>query len=332
MKRIAILCPGRGSYTKRSLRSLPQDHPWVARADELRAEEGLGSLRELDATDVWDSARHLRPDSVSPLIYLVSMLDAEEAMAAHETVAIAGNSMGWYTALAVAGALSFDDGFRLVQRMSLLQMEGGAGGQVLYPTVDEQWRHDPARQASVDGALASSGGEALPSIDLGGYAVLAGTERGIAHLLAALPRVEVGPSVYPFRLAQHGPYHTPWLADVAARAAEQLGGLDFRPPGTPLIDGRGARFTPWTTDPRELRDYTLGAQVTTPYRFTASVRVALREHAPDLLALPGPGNTLGGVCGQILAAEGWRGIANRADFERVQEGDRPVVWSMRRSG
>ncbi len=353
MKRIAILCPGRGSYTKRSLRSLPADHPWVARAEELRAEAGLGSLRELDATDAWDPARHLRPDSVSPLIYLISMLDAQEAMAAHQTVAVAGNSMGWYTALAVAGALSFDDGFRLVQRMSRLQMgpspaarargpegrgeaeslpdAGGLGGQVLFPVVDEQWRPDASRRALVDEALATSAGEAMPSIDLGGYAVLAGTERGVAHLLAALPRVEIGPSVYPFRLAQHGPYHTPLLAGVAERAARELADLEFRPPGTPLIDGRGTRFTPWTTDPRELRDYTLGAQVTTPFRFTTSVRVALREHAPDLLALPGPGNTLGGVCGQILAAEGWRGIANRADFERVQEGDRPVVWSMRRS-
>ncbi len=332
MKRIAILCPGRGSYTKRSLRSLEADHPWVARAEELRAEAGLGSLRDLDATDTWDSALHLRPDSVSPLIYLISMIDAQQAMAQHDTVAVAGNSMGWYTALAVAGALSFEDGFRLVQTMALLQMEEASGGQVIYPAVDEQWRHDAQLQAHIDAALATSAGEALLSIDLGGYAVLAGSERGVAHLLAALPRVEIGPSAYPFRLAQHGPYHTPLLAGVAERAALELADLEFRPPGTPLIDGRGARFTPWTTDPSELRAYTLGAQVTTPYRFTTSVRVALREYAPDMLALPGPGNTLGGVCGQILVAEGWRGLASRADFERVQEGDRPPVWSMRRSG
>ena len=38
-------------------------------------------------------------------------------------VAVAGNSLGWYTALAVGGALSFEDGFRLVQVMSLLQHE-----------------------------------------------------------------------------------------------------------------------------------------------------------------------------------------------------------------
>ena len=37
MKRIAILCPGRGSYTEKTMRTLPAGHPWVARADELRS-------------------------------------------------------------------------------------------------------------------------------------------------------------------------------------------------------------------------------------------------------------------------------------------------------
>ena len=58
--------------------------------------------------------------------------------------------------------------------------------------------------------------------------------------------------------------------------------------------------------------------------------VALREYAPDELVLPGPGNTLGGTCGQILVMEGTRGIRSRHDFERVQESEQPVVWSMRR--
>ena len=57
------------------------------------------------------------------------MLDAQTAMTEGRCVAVAGNSMGWYTALAVTGALDFDDGFRLVQEMSLLQEELRGGGQ-----------------------------------------------------------------------------------------------------------------------------------------------------------------------------------------------------------
>jgi len=330
MKRGVLVCPGRGSYTKRTRNSLPNDHAWVRRAEELREEYGLEPLLALDRAERWRGATHLRPDNVSPLIWLISMLDAEQAKREHAVVAVAGNSMGWYTALAVAGALEFDDGFRLVQEMALLQMEHADGGQVLYPLVDEEWRIDPRQVEHVEEAVASSGGEAFPSIALGGYAVLAGTEKGMEHLEKALPFVEMGPSLFPQRLKMHGPYHTPLLEGVAEKARRQLARLGWRAPEITLVDGRGVRFTPWGTDPDELRDYTLGAQIATPFQLTASVRVALREYAPDLLILPGPGNTLGGICAQICIMEGYEGIRSRSDFEKIQEGDAPVIWSMRR--
>ena len=250
----------------------------------------------------------------------------------HELVCAGGNSLGWYTALAVAGALSFEDGFRLVQTMSLLQAEEqeGAGGQLIYPLVDADWRPLPERAAAVREALASSGGEALPSIHLGGYAVLAGSERGLEHLVRALPPVQLGKANYPFRLVQHGPYHTPLVEPVADRARKTLSELPFRPPRVTLIDGLGRRHTPWSADPAELARYTLGAQIVEPYDFTAGVRVALREYAPDAVVLPGPENTLGGVVGQVLVAERWRGITCRDDFERAQAGDDAPVLSMRR--
>ena len=333
MKRAAILCPGRGSYTERTLGSLPEGHDGVRRADELRRARGLPSLAELDGARRFEPALHLAPANVSALIWLVTTIDAAEAARESEIVCVAGNSMGWYTALAVAGALDFDDGFRLVQEMAILQEEhqkAEGGGQVIYPVVDERWRPDPRLADVVRTALDTSGGEARPSIRLGGYEVLAGSEAGIAHLLRLLPKTKLGQNLYPFRLMQHGPYHTPLLEPVARKARERLGDLRFRAPRTTLVDGRGVRFTPWSTDPRELADYTLGAQVVETFDFGASVRVALREHAPDRLVCPGPGNTLGGVCGQILVAEGWRGIASREDFDRVQSGEDPVLVSMRR--
>jgi len=328
--RIAVFCPGRGAYTKRDRSTLPQDHPHVVRAEELRAEYGLTPLLELDRSPRWRSSVQLRPDNVSPLIYTASLIDAAQALEEHEALCAGGNSMGWYTALAVAGALDFEDGFRLVQEMSLLQMEQSEGGQVVYPLIDERWRIDERYVRRVDEALASAEGEAFPSIALGGYAVLAGTERGIEHLLEALTPIEMGPQIFPYRLKQHGPYHTPLLHQVANKAAAQLGRLEFRRPKITLVDGRGVLFSPWSTDPEELRAYTLGRQIRGPFSFTASVRVALREFAPERLALLGPGNTLGGVCGQILVMEGYRGITSREDFDRVQESDDPVVWSMRR--
>ena len=330
MKRAVILCPGRGSYTEKTLRSLPEGHPWVERAEQLRREYGLCSLVELDRAAKWDPKVHLAPQNVSPLIWLVSMLDAEAAARETRVVAVAGNSMGWYTALAVGGALEFDDGFRLMQEMSLLQQEHSQGGQVIYPQVDEHWRADPNLVRSVQEAIASSAGEAFPSIWLGGQAVLAGTEEGIAHLLKTLPKVKLGQNSYPFRLMGHGPYHTPLLENVSRKAQAQLGRLRFQKPRVPLIDGHGTRWSPHSADPEAVRAYTLGAQIVEPYDFTLSVRVALREYAPDLLVLPGPGNPLGSIAGQIVIAEGWRGIRSRSDFDATQQSPVPIVHSMLR--
>ena len=337
VKRAALVLAGRGSYTERSLGSLPKDGQpgaeLVQRAEHLRRGYDLPALRELDGMTRFEPSTHLVPANVSPLIWLVSMLDSVQAKREHDVTCVVGNSMGWYTSLAVGGALSFDDGYRLVQEMSILQQEhqdASPGGQVLYPIVGDDWRLDAQRMGAVEQALASSDGEALPSIRLGGYAVLAGSEAGVKHLLRTLPRVQLGKNPYPFRLMQHGPYHTPWQAPVAEAARRRLAELEFRRPEITLVDGFGRRFTPWSSDVNELCAYTLGAQVTDPYDFTASVRVALREHAPDRLVCPGPGNTLGGVCGQVLIEEGWRGLHSKADFDALQASDEPMLVSMRR--
>jgi len=334
LKRIAILCPGRGSYTDKTLRSLPERHAWIDRAEVLRREYGLPSIFEMDRAAKFDQKVHLAPENVSPLIYLISMQDSAAAMQEHKCVCVAGNSMGWYTALAVAGALSFDDGFRLVQEMSLLQKEqqeaAGGGGQIIFPLVDESWVRVADRVHAVEAALDGARGEAFRSIDLGGYAVLAGSEAGIAHLLKVLPKVNIGSTMYPFRLMQHGPYHTQLVQSVSDKARVRLAGLAFTKPRVTLVDGRGVRFTPWSTDVAALREYTLGAQVVTPFDFALSVRVALREHGPDHLLCPGPGNSLGGVCGQIAVGEGWRGVHTKDDFQRVQDSGNPILVSMRR--
>jgi acyl transferase domain-containing protein len=159
--------------------------------------------------------------------------------------------------------------------------------------------------------------------------VLAASDAGLERLLKALPPVTVGERQFPLRLAFHGPYHTPLLASVAEAATDRFSGLDWRAPNLTLIDGRGVRFTPWGTDPAELAAYTLGEQIVTPYGFAAGVQVALREYAPDVFVLTGPGNTLGGVVGQLIVAEGYHGLRSRGDFESIQVGQVPLVLSMR---
>jgi len=332
VKRAALFCPGRGSYTEKSLGTLPEDHFLVRQADEIREEFGLRPLVELDAENQFSASLHLTPSNVSPLTFVISYIDGALAMSEHRVVCVGGNSLGWYSALAVSGALSFEEGFRLVQEMAILQQEHAeqerGGGQLVYPVVGDDWRPDPERRAAVDAALEARPEDVFPSVHLGGYEVLAATEEGLAYLNEHLPLIKTDTRTYPLRLFKHGPYHTQLQSMVSEEAFERLSSLHFRAPKVPLIDGAGRQYLPHSANPDELRVYTLGEQVVCPYDFTTSVRVALREYAPDCLVLAGPGNTLGGVCGQITVAEGYRDLHTREAMTDGEGAD--FILSMRR--
>ncbi|MEC7901454.1 MAG: hypothetical protein VYE41_00705, partial [Candidatus Neomarinimicrobiota bacterium] len=63
------------------------------------------------------------------------------------------------------------------------------------------------------------------------------------------------------------------------------------------------------------------------YNFTRSITVALKEFCPDRLVVLGPGNTLGGVVGQILIENSWNSIDSKQVFQLAQQKD-PFLISM----
>jgi [acyl-carrier-protein] S-malonyltransferase len=239
---------------------------------------------------------------------------------------VIGNSMGWYTALALAGALPLDDGLRLIETMGQYQAGNVVGGQVLYPLVDDEWRARPSPE--LDESLATIDGLHV-SIRLGGQVVLGGTNEAVAAAMKRLPARKVGDRDAPMQLPLHSAFHTPLLRATSERAFADLADLRWQAPRVPLVDGRGAVFRPRHADPAAIRDYTLGHQVVEPYDFTASVRVAIREYAPDALVLLGPGGNLGGPVAQVLIADAWHGIASKTEFQRAQR-EAPYVISMAR--
>lgn len=319
---VAVLfCPGRGSYGRGELGSIGhrlRDRAVaeaLAEADAVRAAERRPTVTELDAARTFQPSRHLEGRNAAELIYFATLAHLDDLRERYEIVAIGGNSLGWYTALAAAGACSPRDGWRLVTTLARLQEEV-AGGQILTTTVDPQtWRTDPGLVAAVDEALAAAGqagdGFVARSIRLGGHEVLAGTEPGVARLLQVLPRVAGSEREFPFRLAGHGPFHTALCEPVAAAATTELATLPVTEPRVHLIDGRGDLHTPWSADPRELRAYTTDVQVRTTFDFSATVRVALREFCPDVLLQAGPGTSLRAPIGHVVLREGYRGIRSR---------------------
>ena len=334
MSRAAVVFAGRGSYAATSLGSLPPAHSWVGRAEELRAEAGLEPLLDIDGADRFDPAVHLRPANAWPLVFLSGLLDAERIAQDHEAVVVTASSTGWYTALAAAGVLSFDDAFRLVQRMALAADGAPAGGEpageLVYPLADERWAPDPARASALDASRDGDGDGTWIAVDLGAFALVGGRRGALDARAARLPPVTVAGRAYPLQLPVGDGWHTPLRADDARSAAAELAHLAWSAPSVTLVDGHGRRHTPWSADPGELARITLEEMPTSRYDTAQAVRVALREHAPDVLLLPGPGGSLGAACAHLVVAEGYRGIRSRDDFEQAQRSDAPILLSMRR--
>lgn len=327
MKTAVLICPGRGTYTKTelgSLRGFPNP-ALLADFDQRRAAKGQETLTALDSAASYSVAKHTRGDNASALIYACTLGDAL-SLSNVKITAVTGNSMGWYSALACAGALSPENGFEVVNTMGTLMQDRLIGGQLIYPFMDESWATNPAHKTQLLGIIAeiATRHTLALSIDLGGMLVIAGDEAGLKAFEAAVPPVQ---GRFPMRLANHAAFHTALQAPVAEAGRARLPATLFNQPQTPLIDGRGAIWWPGATDARALYDYTLGHQVTESYDFTAAIRTAAREFAPDYFIIAGPGTTLGGATAQALILAGWRGMANKADFQTLQA-ENPLLISM----
>ncbi|WP_456388199.1 ACP S-malonyltransferase [Profundibacter sp.] len=331
MKKTAVLiCPGRGTYNAPELGYLARHHAGkLAEFDAYRTAQGQETVSALDGAVKFSAKLHTRGDNASPLIYAASLCDAQMISDQIEIVAVTGNSMGWYTALAAGGAVSAMAGFQIVNTMGTLMQERLIGGQVLYPFVNENWQPIAGKRdellalvAEIDGR---KGHQLACSIHLGGMLVVAGNDAGLQAFESAAPAYDR----YPMRLPNHAAFHTPLQAPVAAQGQSLLGADLFGTPDTPMIDGRGAIWWPGSTDTAALRDYTLGVQVVETYDFTKAIQVAAREFAPDVFIATGPGATLGGAIAQSLIGINWDGIADKAAFQSRQSSD-PVLIAMGR--
>jgi acyl transferase domain-containing protein len=322
-KRIVVVCPGRGSYTKETLGYLKQygSHvkDFIVDIDERRRSVKEPTITELDSAEAFKPNLHTKGEHASSLIYACAYADFMAIdRDKYEVVAVTGNSMGWYLTLAFAGSLDWAGGFEVVNTMGSMMKDGTVGGQVIYPISDAHWVKSPEKRALVEKVVADVGSrdghEVYISIELGGYLVMGGNKPALAALLKELPKVDD----YPFQLINHAAFHTPILSGTSARAFEVIPMNLFNAPQIPMIDGRGAIWQPYSTHIQELYQYTLGHQVVQIYDFTRAISVALKEFTPDHLVLLGPGGSLGGSIGQIMVENNWNGVKSKEDFTKSQ--------------
>ena len=332
-KTAVVICPGRGTYNKEELgylQRLHADKPELIKViDDYRMLQGQDSIGELDALPKYSMRKHTAGENASALIYACAMADYQSInQDEYDIVAVTGNSMGWYIALAVAGALKPKAAIELINTMGSMMTDGIIGGQLIYPIMDDDWRQNSAAVKQINSWLdevnQEPGNDVFISIELGGYVVFGGNKLGLAALEAKLPVLQ---DKYPMHLFNHAAFHTPLLKDTAHKAKSMLAKGLFSTPVIPLIDGLGQIWQPYSTDIAKLYGYTLDTQVVTPYNFSKAIEVAVKEFAPDKLIILGPGSTLGGAVAQSLIKQQWLELTCKSDFINLQKSE-PFILAM----
>ena len=331
-KRALVVCPGRGTYNAAELGYLQTHHAArsdvIATVDAARVAKGQVPISQLDSATKYTPSVHMTGDNASPLIYACAMADfAAIDRDRFDIVAVTGNSMGWYLALACAGILDLAGGARLVNNMGGLMHQQGAGGQIVWPIVDSDWQIQENKILFIRNLLAEATAvskiKIYISIRLGGMIVLAADEAGLKWLMERLPKDDR----FPLRLMHHAAFHSPLLNHIVPIARAENQSSDFGRGDIPAIDGQGRIWSPGAFSRAAIYDYTLGAQLTDNYDFTRAVQVAAAEFAPDTIIVLGPGTSLGAPTIQALIASGWRGLSGKADFQARQQ-DAPILISM----
>jgi [acyl-carrier-protein] S-malonyltransferase len=203
---------------------------------------------------------------------------------------LAGHSLGEYTALVVAGALSFADALRLVQlRGQLMQqaVPAGTGGMAAVIGLED---------AGVEAACAAySGAGVLEPVNYNapGQVVVAGTTDALDWLLTH-GREHGAKKV--MRLPVSVPSHCSLMKPAADRLAAHLIGVQFEAPKIPVLHNLDAAPR---SDVNGIRQ-ALVEQLYKPVRWTQSVR-AMADQGVNIFIECGPGKVLTGLNKRILA-------------------------------
>ena len=201
--------------------------------------------------------------------------------------AVAGHSLGEYSALTAAGVLDFAEGLALVrERGRLMQAAGVArpGRMAAVLGLDD---------AAVTALCEGIGPQVVPAnFNAPGQVVLSGEAAAVQEAMAAAEGAGARRVV---ELPVSGAFHSPLMAAAAEGLAERLEATPFRPPSVPVVTNVTAAPE---TDPEALRRL-LVEQMTAPVRWTESVQ-ALASMGVESAFEVGPGSVLKGLARRIL--------------------------------
>ena len=241
MPQFAYVFPGQGSQTVGMGRHLATSSP-AAAAVFAAADAALGqpisTLAWEGPADRLDLTENAQPALLATSIAILeAMLErwAAAGLAVPMPAFAAGHSMGQYSALVAAGALSLADGVRLVRERGRLMQASGQGRDGAMAALIGL---DDAKLPELVAAASSHGTFVVANRNAPGQVVVSG-ERAAIEAGAALAR-ELGAKraiVLPVSVAAHSPL----MAEAADSMREILSGIEFHDPITTLLANSDAR-------------------------------------------------------------------------------------------
>jgi [acyl-carrier-protein] S-malonyltransferase len=284
------LFPGQGSQRVGMGRDLAEAFP-VARRTFAEADDRLGFPLSRLCFDGPEAELQLT-EHAQPAILTASVAAQRVlvALGAPAPVALAGHSLGEWSALVAAGVLGFSDAVAGVRERGRLMQEAvpaGAGAMAAVMGLDLE---------AVEALCAeAAAGEVCSPANLngGGQVVVAGHTAAVERL-CALVGARKGRAQ---RLAVSAPFHCALMAPAAAGLERWLSGVALAPPGLPVWTSVEARPIRDADDVRRL----LVRQVTAPVRWEDTVRGIAGTGATLALEV-GPGRTLTGLLRRVAPA------------------------------
>ncbi len=290
MSRIAFLFPGQGAQHVGMGKTIVENYP---AAKELfdRAAEILqydlakicfeGPSEELDSTVISQPA--LFVTSLAALEMLRA--DSPDKVLACEMTA--GLSLGEYTSLVFAGAMSFEDGLRVVQRRGEAMQaaaDANPSGMVSILLLDRE------KVAEICEGASSAGKIWIANYLCPGNIVLSG-ENSACERAAELAEQEGGRAI---PLAVAGAFHTEIMKPADSKLSEALAGVGLKKPEIPVISNVDAKTH---EDPDEIRELLI-RQVLSPVMWEDSIRAMLDDGFDEFYEI-GPGKVLKGLMKRI---------------------------------
>jgi len=301
MSNTALLFAGQGAQTTGMGKDLAANFP-AAQAWFDRANAALG----YDLASICfngPEAELTKTENAQPGIFLVSWVAFQllkERVPNLKFAATAGLSLGEFTALTAAGAMSFEDGLRVVrQRGRFMQeaCEATRGGMAAIIGLDEA----PTRE------VCAEAGVVLANLNCPGQLVISGEAEKIAKA-CELAKAKGAKRALPLPVA--GAYHSPLMASAQPKLAAELARVKISAPVVPVISNVTAQPH---TDASQIQAR-LVEQVCASVLWENSMRYLIAQGFTRIIEL-GPGAALSGFMKRIDKSAQTLNVADAASLE-----------------